>query len=169
MKRFFLFFFAFGLLALNTFAVGKWRTELTKADILLGWDADFVNYIYEDSIGYFVCRSDQTDQFFIISREMFDTEVQAGRIGALVRVGIYDDYGKLLDHFDMWLGKKNNRGTKLGTYNLGYMNNPTGQDTKVRKVMQTLSSPGGYMRFVCYTVDDQRFDFRVYPNPEWFK
>lgn len=42
MKRFF-FFFAFSLLALKTFAVGEWRTELIKADILLGWDADFVN------------------------------------------------------------------------------------------------------------------------------
>lgn len=167
MKRLF-FFFAFGLLALNTFAVGEWRTEITPADELLGWSQDFTSHIYEDSVGFFVWRSDQTDQFCIISHKIFDTEVQAGRAGELLRVGIYDDSGKLLDHFVMWLGKWNNRGTKLGTYNLGVMSNPTGQDIKVKKIMQTLSRPGGYVRFACSTADDGLFDFRVYPNPLWF-
>ena len=167
MKRLIFLLYAFMTI---TASAGEWRTEITKADILLGWEVDFVNHIYQDSTSYFIWRSDQPDQFTIISPNIFDTEMSAnGRVGAVVRVGLYDEYGKLLEHFTMWLRKSNNRGTKLSTFNLGYMSNPTGQDTKVRKIMKQLSKDsGGYVRIVADTFDEGIFDLHIYPNPAWF-
>ena len=145
------------------FATG-WTKQLEEADALLGETESYYTYIYQpEEKGAFVFRSDMPDQFFLFGLYMFDTFYDNGVTYCNVRVGLYNKENRLLDHFDMCLGVKNNEYTTIGTFNVGVMFQPVGQKKNTRKIFKHLHGSDGYVRFVANTYSHGRFELKVEP------
>jgi hypothetical protein len=81
-----------------------------------------------------------------------------------VLVGIYNNDGKMIEKFKLWLDKENNtRNQVLRTRNAGTMANPVGQKGKVKKIFKTLLSGSGYVRIVAERYHAADFDMKIIP------
>ena len=149
------------LLPVTLFA-GEWSKEFVEADELVG-NPSYYMYVYQDGENSFVFRTDQQDQFYIISPNVFDTFYDRGRTFCKVRVGLYDESGKMLESFDMLLGARNNLNPIIGTFDCDFMSQPVGQQKKARKIFSFLRGSGGCVRFVADTYSHGRYDLRVIP------
>lgn len=140
---------------------GEWNKLFVEADELLGNTTSYYNYTFHDGDNAFVFRSDKADQFYILSQYVFDTFYDRGRTFCKVRVGLYDDEGKMVESFNMLLGVKNNQCTSIGTFDCDFMSQPTGQQKNTRKIFKHLRESDGYVRFVANTYSHGLYDLRV--------
>lgn len=142
-----------------------WSKTEQKADELTGEGGGCV-YMYTIArLGMFVVWDWEQPQFCLIARDsQFDTKVVGGYVGMEVLVGIYDDDGKLLEKFTMWLDKDRSRpNTVIRTRNAGFMSNPVGQKKKVNRIFERLRSGKGYVRIVAGRYNGDAFDIKIYP------
>ena len=142
---------------------GVWTKTVTEADELLGNTQAYITYAYHNGGNAFSFRTDRMDQFRIISEYVLDIRFDGHRNSCRVKVGLYDEDGKLTENFDMYLCEWNNQGTVVGTFDLGVMSNPVGQANKVKKIFRHLKGQGGYVRIVTDTYSHGRFDLRIPP------
>jgi len=142
-----------------------WSKMEQKADELTGEDGGCVYMYTIAQFGMFVVWDWEKPQFCLIARDaQFDTKVIDRYVGMEVLVGIYDDDGKLLEKFTMWLDKdRSHPNTVIRTRNAGFMSNPVGQKKKVNKIFKALRSDSGYVRIVAGRYNNSDFDMKIYP------
>ena len=152
------------VLLLPTFLyAGEWNKTSVEPDELLGTTHSFIQYVYYDGDNSFVFRTDKMDQFYITSEHVFDCHSYSGRVGCIVKVGLYDSDGKMIENFEMFLGERNNQYTAIGTFDCDAMSQPVGQQKKVRKIFKHLRAEGGYVRIVAESYSHGLYDLRVPP------
>lgn len=159
MKNFLLFL---ALVPVALFA-GEWSKQFVEADELLGNTTSYYKYVYQDGEKAFVFRTDKADQFYILSPNVLDCHNYSGRVGCIVKVGLYDGNGKMVDSFDMFLGEWNNQCTAIGTFDCDFMSQPVGQQKKTRKIFKHLRGSDGYVRIVVDSYSHGLYDLRVTP------
>lgn len=154
-------------------AQGEWEKTIVEGDPLKGTETSTV-YIYSvPGMGSFIFWTWDTYQFRLVS-ETAQFNIESGYnnfvgsfSGATVHVGIYDDNDTLLEKFDMWLDKENNRGNQcIRTRNAGTMSNPVGQKGKVKKIFKALKANTGYVRILTERFNHADFDIRILPFKE---
>ena len=151
-------------------AEGKWDKVTVEADELKGIEGG-TTYIYTaPKMGSFVIWDFDKFQYRLVSDEaQFDIESGWGKYtghysGIKVNVGIYNDDNVLIDKFEMWLDKEDNRANRfVRTRDAGGMSNPVGQKGKVRKIFNALKSGSGYVRIVAARYNTTDFDIRIKP------
>lgn len=151
-------------LPLVSFAQGWSRTDF-PADELKG-NESYTAYSYDlPGYGSFIFFSDEDGQYRLKSSDgIFDVESIQGYVGQQITVGIYDDNDKLVEKFNMWLDALNKTNFDiLTTRNAGGMFNPTGQKSKVKKILKCINGGSGYVRFLAPRYNKTDFDFKVYP------
>lgn len=149
---------------------GKWQKVSVEADELKGIEGG-TSYIYTvPKMGSFVFWDFDQFQYRLVSDEaQFDIESGWGKYtgrysGIKVNVGIYNDSNILIDKFEMWLDKEDNRANRfVRTRDAGGMSNPVGQKGKVRKIFNALKSGSGYVRIVAARYNTTDFDIRILP------
>ena len=150
--------------------LGSWERTTTEADELKGEEASDVLIYTVAGMGDFVFWGFDEFQFRLISSEaQFDTNIEYGYIssssGVTINVGIYTQNGKLVEKFNMWLDKEDNRANRfLRTRNAGTMSNPVGQKGKVKKIFKALKSGSGQkVRIVAPRYNTTDFDITITP------
>ena len=159
MKKILLFF---ALIPVALFA-GEWSKQFVEADELLGNTSSYYQYVFQDGENAFIFRTDKTDQFSLASQYVLDTFYDRGRTYCKVRVGLYNENGKMVDSFDMVLDVKNNQATVVGTFDCSVMSQPVGQQKKTRKIFTHLHGSEGYVRIIADTNSHGLYDLRVTP------
>lgn len=151
-------------------AQGTWSTTTTVADELKGQEAGEVMVYTVDGIGSFVCWGWNEYQFRLTSQdEQFNIQLVYNQFsgsykGINVLVGIYDDNGKMVEKFNMWLDHEDNVANRfVRTRNAGTMSNPVGQKGKVKKIFKALQSGRGYVRIVAERFNTTDFDIKITP------
>lgn len=142
---------------------GEWTKTTVEPDELLGVTQSYIKYVYTDREKSFVFRTDKMDHFYIVSPDVLDCHYYNGRVGCIVKVGLYDGESKMLESFEMFLGERNNQCTIIGTFECDIMSQPTGQQKKVRKIFKHLRGNDGYVRIIADTFSNGLYDFRIYP------
>ena len=150
------------LLPVYLFA-GEWTKTTVEPDELLGVTESYIKYVYSDGEKSFVFRTDKADHFYIVSPYVLDCHNYSGRVGCIVKVGLYNGEGKMLDSFEMFLGEKNNQCTAIGTFECDFMSQPTGQQKKVRKIFKHLHGNDGHVRIVADSYSQGLYDIRIPP------
>ena len=140
---------------------GEWTKVVVEPDELLGVTESYTKHIYKDGEKAFVISSDKLDHFYIVSPHVLNCQNENGRVGCYVKIGLYDLTNKLLDGFDMYLGKRNNQCTAIGTFECDFMSQPVGQQKKTRKILKHLRGDSGYVRIVVDTYMHGLYDLRV--------
>lgn len=163
MKKNLLFFALFPV----TLFAGEWSKQFVEADELLGNTTSYYKYVFQEGEDAFVFRTDKADQFYILSPNVLDCHNYSGRVGCMVKVGLYDGNGKMIESFDMFLGEKNNQCTAIGTFECGFMSQPVGQQKKTRKIFKHLRGSDGYVRIVVDSYSHGLYDLRVTPCDKW--
>ena len=151
-------------------AQGTWKKTVTEADELKDEVASDVFVYNVDGMGQFVLWNWDEYQFRLISdNEQFNIDsgyssITGGYAGLQVLVGIYNNDGKMIEKFKLWLDKESNtRNQVLRTRNAGTMANPVGQKGKVKKIFKTLLSGSGYVRIVAERYHATDFDMKIMP------
>lgn len=148
------------LLSLPSFSQ-EWRTEVQKGDELLG-TKDCTSYIYEDSIGTFVFWSDKEDHFKVMNKQHgFMWRSDGSYIISSVTVGLYTSDDKLKEKITFFLDVDKSMQRIIQTRNVSFMNRPTGQGKKAKKILNHLCTTDGYIRFIAPQVSAPNFDFKV--------
>lgn len=142
---------------------GSWTKNYIEPDELLGEKVGYYKYAYETDGKAFVFRTDKPDQFYIVSDNVLDCQAYQTRVGIIVKVGLYDEGGTMLESFEMFLGALNNHYTVVGTFDCDFMSQPTGQQKKTRKIFKHLRGDGGYVRIICDSYSSGLYDLRVPP------
>ncbi len=141
----------------------QWESIVFEADELKGRTEGYIAYDYTDSnVGSFICWSNKPNQYRIINKNgIFNYEINGKFRGLSVVVGIYDENGKLLEKFSMWLDCESDKPTFLETRDAGIFN-PPGQKKKVKKMMDCLTSGKGYVRIIADTYGTSPdFDLKI--------
>lgn len=160
MKKTFVLLFA--IIPVVLFA-GEWSKQFVEADELLGNTTSYYKYAYQDDEKAFVFRTDKSDQFYIISPYVLDCHNYSGRVGCIVKIGLYDSTGHMVESFEMFLGEMNNQCTAIGTFDCDIMSQPTGQQKKTRKIFKHLRGSDGYVRIVVDSYSHGLYDLRIPP------
>lgn len=157
--------------AQTTKNLGKWERTTIEADELKGQEASDVIIYTVSGMGDFVCWGFDEFQFRLISSEaQFDIDAGYGRYvgsyaGLKANVGIYSEDGSLVEKFEMWLDKEDNRANRfVRTRNAGTMSNPVGQKGKVKKIFRALKTGSGQVvRIVAPRFNTSDFDITITP------
>lgn len=157
--------------AQTTKNLGKWEHTTIEADELKGQEASDVIIYTVSGMGDFVCWGFDEFQFRLISSEaQFDIDAGYGRYvgsyaGLKANVGIYSEDGSLVEKFEMWLDKEDNRANRfVRTRNAGTMSNPVGQKGKVKKIFRALKTESGQVvRIVAPRFNTSDFDITITP------
>ena len=153
----------FALLIPSCLFAGDWSKTTVEPDELLGVTQSYIKYSYIDGDMSFVFRTDKADHFYITSPHVLDCHNYNGLVGCIVKVGLYDEQGKMLESFEMFLGEKNNQCTAIGTFECDIMSQPVGQQKKARKIFKHLHGNGGYVRIIADSYSHGLYDLRVPP------
>lgn len=158
------------LVALTASAQGKWEKVVVEADELKGQEAAEVHLYAQPGIGGIVIWDFNKYQFRLISDEhQFNIEsgysqYTGSYAGIEIMVGIYDDSGKMIDKFKLWLDLEDNSGNRhVRTRDAGGMFNPVGQKGKVKKIFKALKSGKGYVRIVTERYETSDYDLKILP------
>lgn len=161
------------LAVITASAQGVWEKTVTEADELKGEVASDV-YVYRvEGLGSLILWGWDTYQFRLVSEEA-QFNIDAGYssytgsyAGVGIMVGIYDESGKMVDKFNMWLDRENNLANQVvRTRNAGTMSNPVGQKGKVKKIFKMLNGGKGYVRIVTERFQTTDFDMKIVPYKE---
>lgn len=146
-------------------ASAQWEKTVIEADELKGEQGGEVMIYTDQNNGSFVFWGWDEYQFRLTSdKAQFNNSTANGVTGLQVLVGIYNDAGKMVDSFKMWLDRESNRGNQfLRTRNAGTMSNPVGQKGKVKKIFNALKSGSGYVRIVAERFNTTDFDIKIPP------
>jgi len=148
------------LAGLTACAQGKWSVSHREADELKGQKAQDV-YIYEAAgIGSLVVWDWKSPNFRLISEKgMFRKMVSGGNTFVPVKVGFYDESGKLEKSFTInLLEELNHSGRYIATadfYMLGRKD--------IKKTLARLKSGKGYVRMLAMLYNQPDFDLKVTP------
>ena len=161
------------LAVITASAQGVWEKTVTEADELKGEVASDV-YVYKvDGLGRLILWGWDTYQFRLVSEEaQFNIDSGYSRYtgsyaGVDIMVGIYDESGKMVDKFKMWLDRESNLANQVvRTRNAGTMSNPVGQKGKVKKIFKVLNGGKGYVRIVTERFQTTDFDMKIVPYKE---
>lgn len=155
------------VVAVNAQGWGKVHLE---GDELKGIEEADVFMYSETGLGSFYFYGFDQYQYGLVSEgKQFNVRYNrvAGTTGILVNVGIYNDDGKMVEKFDMWLDRVDNKANQVvKTRNAGTMNNPVGQKGKVKKIFKALQSGNGYVRIVAERFETTDFDIKIMPYKE---
>lgn len=148
------------LTVLTAGAQGKWRISHREADPMKGQDARDV-YIYDvKGVGSVVVWDwNKADFRLITEKGMFRTWTSSGTQLVPVKVGFFDESGKMEKLFTVNLMPEDNSMKKyIATadyYMLGRKD--------IRKIMSRMKSGKGYVRMVASRYNDTDFDIKVSP------
>lgn len=148
------------LVALTAGAQGKWTVSHREADELKGEEAQDV-YIYSvHGIGSLVVWDWKSPNFRLISEKgMFRKMVSGGNVYVPVKVGFYDESGKLEKSFTInLLEEPNHSGRYIATadfYMLGRKD--------IKKTLARLRSGKGNVRMLAMLYNQPDFDLSITP------
>lgn len=137
-----------------------WAIIKHEADPMLGVGQAYTSYTYKGENGdCFTFWDKYSDRYKLSSTRIFNSDYDGS---VLVKVGLYDQYGNLLETFQMYLYLVND-GThrQIETHVNGPLTTPIGQKEKVRKIIRHITYERGFVRFVAPIYNGQDVDLRA--------
>lgn len=151
----------FLLLCCAICANAQWvRTEIA-GDELKGRQGFAVRGYDVPSVGAISFREDQTQFMLTCSKSFFNYKYSGAFRGVNVLVGLYDQDNKLIEKWEMWLDVRDDDPKVAATRNLGTMNNPVGQNKKLKKLFHHIIREKGFVRMVAPLYGEADFDLKV--------
>lgn len=136
------------------------ETVETEADELKGTKGGKLCVYSYEGVGSFVVWDWYDPQIRIVSESGIFNINSGGWLETLV--GFYDNNGKMIDKFNLWLSREDGSGYSYArTVNKGLI--PPGQKKKVNKIFKALHSGSGYVRIVAPRYDAIDFDLKIPP------